>query len=182
MKRMFASPEYITGEEVKVTRKKLGLSQAEFGQLMGCTKMTVGRWEKSEEPIVGPITFAIYALMNSDALSDKVLLPEMKYGLRLNYMYRQQLCTIIDVDETHEIVEITNYRDNLMFRAFGANTAPTYAEYLDFLESRCFPRTRDKMKIVLDDLDIPFYDPMMIIEKTQGRMAEDDFWIEIERK
>ena len=29
--------------------------------------------------------------------------------------------------------------------------------------------------------DVPFYDPFMIIEKTEGRMAEDDFWIRIER-
>ena len=27
----------------------------------------------------------------------------------------------------------------------------------------------------------PFYDPIMIIEKTEGRMAEDNFWIRIER-
>ena len=51
----------------------------------------------------------------------------------------------------------------------------------EFLESRCFPRSRDKMKLVLKDLDIPFYDPILIIEKTQGRMAEDDFWLRIER-
>ena len=38
------------------------------------------------------------------------------------------------------------------------------------------------MKLVLKDLDVPFYDPLLIIEKTQGRMAEDDFWIRIERK
>ena len=41
--------------------------------------------------------------------------------------------------------------------------------------------TRDKMKLVLKELDLPFYDPFLIIEKTQGRMAEDDFWIKIER-
>lgn len=44
-----------------------------------------------------------------------------------------------------------------------------------------FPRTSDKMKLILKDLDLPFYDPFMIIEKTEGRMAEDDFWIRIER-
>ena len=30
-------------------------------------------------------------------------------------------------------------------------------------------------------LDLPFYDPLMIIEKTGGRMAEDNFSIEIMR-
>ena len=37
------------------------------------------------------------------------------------------------------------------------------------------------MKLILKDLDLPFYHSLMIIEKTQGRMAEDDFWIRIER-
>ena len=54
-------------------------------------------------------------------------------------------------------------------------------DYREFLESRCFPRTRDKMKLVLKDLGIPFYDPYLIIQKTEGRMAEDDFWIRIEK-
>ena len=53
--------------------------------------------------------------------------------------------------------------------------------FVEFLESRCFPESRDKMKLILKDLGLPFYDPIMIIEKTAGRMAEDDFWIRIER-
>ena len=38
------------------------------------------------------------------------------------------------------------------------------------------------MKLVLEDFDLPFYDPFLIIEKTEGRMAEDNFWIRIERR
>ncbi len=68
-----------------------------------------------------------------------------------------------------------------MFRAFEANTNPNYVDYEEFLKSICFPETRDKIKIQLDALGIPFYDPMLIIGKTQGRMAEDDFWIMIEK-
>ena len=37
------------------------------------------------------------------------------------------------------------------------------------------------MKLILKDLGLPFYDPIMSIEKTEGRMAEDDFWLRIER-
>ena len=40
----------------------------------------------------------------------------------------------------------------------------------------------DKMKLMLRHLELPFYDPMLIIEKTKGRMADDDFWLEIERQ
>ena len=68
-----------------------------------------------------------------------------------------------------------------MFRAFGKNTEPSFEEYEEFIESRCFPRTRDKMKLELQKLGIPFYDPILIIEKTEGRMAEGHFWIRLER-
>ena len=77
-------------------------------------------------------------------------------------------------------MKIRNYTDNLMFRAFGRIEEPTYQDYEEFLKSRCFPESRDKLKLVLKDLNLPFYDPFMIIQKTEGRMAEDDFWIKIE--
>lgn len=32
----------------------------------------------------------------------------------------------------------------------------------------------------LERLNVSFYDPYMIIQKTQGRMAEDDFWIRMD--
>ena len=95
-------------------------------------------------------------------------------------MYKQHVCTIIDVSILKQEIKIKNYTNNIMFRAFGVNENPTFSDYNDFLKSRCFPETRDKLKLVLKDLDIPFYDPFLIIRKTEGRMAEDDFWIRIE--
>ena len=50
---------------------------------------------------------------------------------------------------------------------------------MEFLEERCFPRTRGHMRLILEDLGLDFYDPLSIIEKTQGRMAEDFQWIKI---
>ena len=40
--------------------------------------------------------------------------------------------------------------------------------YEDFLESRCLPRPRDRIKLELKELDIPFYDPYLIIKKNAG--------------
>ena len=37
------------------------------------------------------------------------------------------------------------------------------------------------MKIILNELNLPFYDPFLIVQKTEGRMAEDSFWLKIER-
>ena len=96
-------------------------------------------------------------------------------------MFENMVCTLIDIDETERLVKIKNYIDNPQYRAFGINTEPTYEDYEEFIESRCFPRTRDKMKLELQRLGIPFYDPILIVEKTEGRMAEDRFWIRIER-
>lgn len=96
-------------------------------------------------------------------------------------MHDQTVCTIIDVDESRQRIRIKNYAKHIMFRAFGKIEDPDYDMYMDFIESRCFSRSRDKMKLILQDLDLPFYDPLMIIEKTEGRMAEDHFWIRIER-
>ena len=108
-------------------------------------------------------------------------IPARKLPVRMWYMYKNKVCTLIDVDEVKQIVQIKNNADNIMFRAFGSNQKPDIEDYREFLESRCFPRTRDKMKLVLKDLGIPFYDPYLIIQKTEGRMAEDDFWIRIEK-
>ena len=96
-------------------------------------------------------------------------------------MHEQTVCTIIDVNEIEKKVSIKNYTKNPFFCAFGNETTPDYASYVEFLESRCFPESRDKLKLILKDLGIPFYDPFMIIEKTEGKMAEDKFWIKIER-
>lgn len=177
----FAMPQHITSKEIKEVRKSMKLTQQEFADLLCCSKATVVRWESNNEPITGPVVLAVYALKNSDFIK-QISIPEMKYNLRLTYYHRETVCTVIDVDESNEKIDIINYNSNTMFQAFGANKTPTFEDYSEFLSSRCFPPTRDKLKIVLEDLNLPFYDPLMIIEKTAGKMAEDDFWIKVERK
>ena len=181
LKKLFVTPEYITANEINKIRKQLGLTQKEFALLINCSKSTVERWETSSEPIVGPIVLLLKLLEREPEFVNKLRVPEKNYPLRLWYMHNQTVCTVIDVDEVNQQVIIKNYTDNVMFRAFGKEEHPDYKMYTDFLESRCFPNSRDKMKLILKDLDLPFYDPFMIIEMSEGRMAEDDFWIRIER-
>lgn len=179
--KIFATPEYVTAKEIKNIRKKLNLTQKEFALLVQCSKSTIERWEMSAEPINGPIGLLVKMLECNPEYVEHIKIPEKKKPIRLWYMHNQNACTLIDVDEIKREIEIINYTDNMMFRAFGKEEKPDFRMYEEFLESRCFPRSRDKMKLVLKDLDLPFYDPFMIIEKTEGRMAEDDFWIRIER-
>lgn len=179
--KIFITPEYTTAKEIKYVRAKLGLTQKEFAMLINCSKITVERWETTEGNIVGPICLLLKMLEKYPEYATSIRVSKKNMPIRLWYMHNQNVCTIIDVNEIKREVRITNYTDNLMFRAFGAEETPDYKMYQEFLESRCFPRSRDKMKLILKDLDLPFYDPFMIIEKTEGRMAEDDFWIRIER-
>ena len=179
--RKYAVQKIITGLEMKKCRKRLGVSQKEFAELVNVSKKTVERWEYSGQPVTGPVVTLVYILMNEPAWEEKLIIPEKEMPIRMSYMFRDELCTIIDVDEEKRRVNVRNYTNHFLKKAFGNNEHPTYEDYEEFLESRCFPRTRDKMKLILRELDLPFYDPMMIIEKTEGRMAEDDFWIRIER-
>lgn len=181
MDDIFALPQYVTAEEIKNIRKQLKLTQKEFAMLLNCSKPTIERWERSSEVITGPVVLAIKLLQKHPEYVSEIELPEKTYPLRLFYMHNQNICTLIDVDEKNKAVKIVNYTDNVMFRAFGVIENPDYDMYMEFLKSRCFPESRDKLKLILKDLDLPFYEPFMIIEKTEGRMAEDDFWIKIDK-
>ena len=179
-KTQYAISKYVTAKDVKRVRGKLNMTQIEFANLIGASKPTIERWESGKENISGPIVLLLNMLENNLEYVEKIKIPEKKVPLRLYYMYNQMICTVIDVSIKDHTVKIYNYTNHIMFRAFGVNENPTFEDSEEFLRSRCFPETRDKLKLVLKDLDLPFYDPYMIIEKTEGRMAEDDFWIKIE--
>ena len=56
---------------------------------------------------------------------------------------------------------------------------PTWDDLQIFLKDRCVPQERDGLKYYLSDLGLDCYDPLAIIRKTEGRMAEDSCWIKI---
>ena len=171
----------LTGADIKKLRKLLGMTQKEFAVLVNSSKRAVENWESDDRPIKGAISVLAGLLFQKPELVKALTVPENKLKLRLWYMYENIICTVIDVDEINRIVEIRNYTDNTLFRAFGRNTSPDYSDYEEFLESRCFPKSRDMIKTEYERLGVPFYDPILIIEKTEGRMSEDHFWIRVER-
>jgi len=99
--------------------------------------------------------------------------------MRMKFMHYNTLCTTIDIDFMHRQIYITNYTNDIIHRAFGVVMHPSWEEFELFLESRCVPRSRSNIKSILRDLGVSNYDPLQIIEKTNGRMAEDNQWIEI---
>ena len=177
----YITREYVTGEDLRELRAALGLTQKDLAAFLRCSKRTVENWETKAERITGPLVPLVEILIRHPEQVKALELPEKRTRLRLWYYYERQVCTVIDVDEPRRTVSVRNYTGNPLFRAFGVNTEPTFEDYEAFLASRCFPRSRDKMKLQLKELGIPFYDPLMIIEKTEGRMADDHFWLRIDR-
>ena len=152
---MFVTPEYITAKEIKALRKQLGLTQKEFSILVNCSKSTIERWEMSSEPITGTIVLLVKMLERYPTYVKDIKLPPKTMPIRLWYMHDQMVCTIIDVNEMKKEIQIVNYTDNIMFKAFGVEEHPDYDMYLSFLESRCFPASRDKMKLILKEKETP---------------------------
>jgi len=103
--------------------------------------------------------------------------PEQGYTLRMTYMYKQYPCTIIDVDFLNQRIMIQNKTKDILRRAFGVVENPTWHDFEWFLKERCFPATRGNAEALLDTLQLTDYDPLQIVEKTKGRMAEDDMWL-----
>ena len=89
----------------------------------------------------------------SRQLVGRVLTPKSPEGcsMRMIYMFKQHPCTVIDIDFLKQKIYIQNKTDDIIHRAFGVVENPTW-----------------------DDFEL-----LQIIEKTQGRMAEDKQWIKI---
>ena len=90
------------------------------------------------------------------------------------------LCARIAADETAKKLRVENLVSDFLKLPFGNNQNPGWEDYLYFLESRCIPRTRAGLREYLETIGVDHYDPLEIIRKTQGRMAEDDLWLTVE--
>lgn len=90
------------------------------------------------------------------------------------------LCTKIIADFTDETLSVENTTENIVKTAFGKNEVPTWEDFQSFLEERCIPRSRSGIREYLETIGVEEYNPIEIIKKTSGRMAEDNQWIKPE--
>ena len=100
--------------------------------------------------------------------------------VRLQYYDGQRLCSTIMADYTEQRVWAENFCADPVKTAFGRNAAPTWQDYEAFLAERCVPRFRAGLREYLEAIGVSAYDPLAIIRKTAGRMAEDDQWLTVE--
>lgn len=106
---------------------------------------------------------------------NKVL--EWPYTMQIDYMLRNKVCTTIMVDFLNEKVKVYNRTDDILHRAFGVVEEPTWQDFQDFLEERCYSKDRGDLKDILKRMDIDSYDPLQICEKTEGRVLGDHQWM-----
>ena len=99
--------------------------------------------------------------------------------LQLQFFHGDSLCTTILADETAEKVLIENHTSDPLYTAFGVNENPDWQDYQIFLEERCIPKSRAGLKEYLNAIGVDEYNPVEIIRKTKGRMAEDQSWLEV---
>ena len=97
------------------------------------------------------------------------------------YYDGDKLCTTICADFTDETLLVENHISDPVKTAFGNNRLPTWGDFQSFLEDRCLPRGRSGLREYLDAIGVDEYDPLEIIEKTHGRMAEDSQWLKVEK-
>lgn len=101
---------------------------------------------------------------------------EKKELMSLDYFFKDELCTHIVIDN-HLRVTVIDYTNNFFHRAFGTPTKLSANDVFDFLEGRCFPRTRANCKELLAMIDLETYSPLDICRVTHGIMSDDYFWV-----
>ena len=95
------------------------------------------------------------------------------------YYDASTLCTRIAADFTDKTLCAESLTDNPVKTAFGVKSLPTWEDFEAFLAERCLPRERAGLREYLEAMGLEEYDPLAIVMRTQGRMAEDGQWIEV---
>ena len=104
-----------------------------------------------------------------------------KHDVRVLRFYDgDTLCSTIFADFTERTVAVENQPVPLIKTAFGNHSFPSWEDFQAFLEDRCIPRKRAGLREYLEVLGLEEYDPLSIIQKTQGRMAEDQQRLTVE--
>lgn len=143
----------VTKEDMKtmLDMQKGGMSVQEIADKFGLSRQTVSRY------------------LNE--------FPSVNYTMRLDYMHRQKVCTQIYVDFLNKNISVVNRTNDILYRAFGVNEKPTWDDFEYFLRDRCIPESRGDKDDFLKRIGVDSFDPLQIVEKTSGRMAEDNQYI-----
>lgn len=165
-------------ETIQLKRKN-GMTVASLAEEYGVSRQTMSGYLNTKGEETQEIVYKTYKKWVEINKEFRKTLKVQDYLLRMEFMCEDELCTSILVNFKDKQVEAVNYTNDIIHQAFGVKAKPNWEDFEYFIESRCFPRGRDYLKEILRDLGLDFYDPIAIIEKTKGRMAEDKQWIQL---
>ena len=100
--------------------------------------------------------------------------------IKLSVFDGNDFCSVICADFTDQTVKHENHTNDYVKTPFGNNKNPDFSDFESFLEERCIPKSRAGIREYLDVLNIESYEPLEIIKKTKGIMAEDNIHLELE--
>lgn len=104
---------------------------------------------------------------------------ELEY--EFDYMLANQVCSNVKVFKDGTL-QVTDYTPHLVERPFGSwGNEATMEDLYHFYETRCFPKTRYNCKSVLKAGGLDKHDAYQIVLKTQGRMTDDEFWLNFKK-
>lgn len=91
----------------------------------------------------------------------------------LLYLNGTKITTDILVDFINKSVVIKNYSSWPLELAFGINLHPSFDDFLNFIQDRCFPQNVDRPRLHLKELNLDAYNPLSIVKKTHGILSND---------
>ena len=74
-------------------------------------------------------------------------------------------------------VEIENFTDDIVLRAFGVREVVTEKDLEEFLEDRSVPRSRANIRQLMKDANMQFYNPIEWVRLNHGTMCDDTQWV-----
>ena len=91
-------------------------------------------------------------------------------------------CVVAVVKYKGTEVSVTQFTIDFMLQPFPqlVNRPITHKDIDEFFEDRCFPESRFNCRQLLKDLEIDFYEPSLIVQKTHGVQFDDYFWLRFE--
>lgn len=143
-------------------------------------EMGLNETEREIELIFDGKTISVAALLSAEDFV-KQKKTENHDVRKINFYDENKLCSAIYADFSDKTLRAENFTSDIVKTAFGNNTFPAWEDFENFLEERCIPRERSGIREYLETLGLDEYDPIEIIKKTGGKMAEDEQWLMIEK-
>ena len=97
--------------------------------------------------------------------------------MKLKYMWKNDCVADIEYDFMSRKVFVINYTDVIWKRPFGVHLDPSFQDFENFLESRCFPKDRVNRDQLLEDMGLFAYSPYGIVKIMHGVQSDDYGWI-----